>query len=50
MTCHLFLCCNLWSGAALRVEIQSRNFENERLLKDIDELKATMLSAISIGS
>ncbi|KAL3512285.1 hypothetical protein ACH5RR_025002 [Cinchona calisaya] len=38
------------SISALQVEIQSRNFENERLLEDIDELKATLLSAISIGS
>uniref|UniRef100_A0A5B7BYS1 Uncharacterized protein n=1 Tax=Davidia involucrata TaxID=16924 RepID=A0A5B7BYS1_DAVIN len=36
------------SNSALHVEIQSGNFENEKLLKDIDELKITLLSTISI--
>lgn len=31
--------------AALEAEIQSKNWENERLLKDINELKTTMFSA-----
>lgn len=35
-------------NAALNFEIQSRNLENEKLLKDIDELKATLLSVISM--
>ena len=32
--------------AALDVEIQRRNWENEKLLKDINDLKTTLLSAI----
>ncbi|XP_027123450.1 uncharacterized protein [Coffea arabica] len=38
------------SISALQVEIQARNFENDKMLKDIEELKATLLSAISFGS
>ncbi|CDO98465.1 unnamed protein product [Coffea canephora] len=37
------------SISALQVEIQARNFENDKMLKDIEELKATLLSAISFG-
>lgn len=33
------------SNSALEAEIQSKNWENERLLKDINELKTTMFSA-----
>lgn len=32
--------------AALEVEIERRNWENEKLLKDINDLKTTLLSAI----
>lgn len=32
--------------AELEAEIQSKNWENERLLNDINELKSTMFSAI----
>ncbi|KAI5660163.1 hypothetical protein M9H77_28956 [Catharanthus roseus] len=35
------------SITALEIEIHSRKSENEKLLKDIDELKATLLLAIS---
>ncbi|RYR69435.1 hypothetical protein Ahy_A03g015984 [Arachis hypogaea] len=34
------------SNSALEVEIQRRNWENEKLLKDINDLKNTLLSAI----
>lgn len=35
-------------NAALHFEIQSGNLETEKLLKDIEELKATLLSVISM--
>lgn len=35
-------------NAALHLEIQSGKLENEKLLKDINELKATLLSTISM--
>ncbi|KAE9593490.1 hypothetical protein Lalb_Chr19g0140261 [Lupinus albus] len=34
------------SNSALEVEIQRRNWENEKLLKDINDLKTTLLSAM----
>ncbi|XP_054813787.1 uncharacterized protein LOC129314379 isoform X3 [Prosopis cineraria] len=34
------------SNSAFEVEIQRRNWENQRLLKDINDLKNTLLSAI----
>ncbi|KAG5007990.1 hypothetical protein JHK85_026532 [Glycine max] len=34
------------SNSALEVQIQRRNWENEKLLKDINDLKTTLLSAI----
>ncbi|RHN59952.1 hypothetical protein MtrunA17_Chr4g0019771 [Medicago truncatula] len=34
------------SNSELEAEIQSKNWENERLLNDINELKSTMFSAI----
>ncbi|CAI9113628.1 OLC1v1014263C1 [Oldenlandia corymbosa var. corymbosa] len=37
------------SISALQVDIQRKSFENENLLGDINELKATLLSAISVG-
>lgn len=39
--------CVVFLYAALEIEIHSRKSENEKLLKDIDELKATLLLAIS---
>ncbi|CBI15419.3 uncharacterized protein LOC100247533 isoform X1 [Vitis vinifera] len=38
------------SSSALLVEIQSGNWEHAKLLKDIDYLKATLLSTISIDN
>lgn len=38
----------LWN-ADLQVELETRKIENENLLKDINELKATILSIISIS-
>ena len=35
--------------AALEVEIQRKNWENEKLLKDINDLKNTLLSAIGVN-
>ncbi|CAK9147795.1 unnamed protein product [Ilex paraguariensis] len=35
------------SNSALDVEVQSKKLENEKLLKEIDELKTTLLSALS---
>ncbi|KAG5536234.1 hypothetical protein RHGRI_023874 [Rhododendron griersonianum] len=37
------------SNSDLQVELENRKIENENLLKDIDELKATILSIISIS-
>ncbi|XP_031092651.1 uncharacterized protein LOC115997271 isoform X1 [Ipomoea triloba] len=34
---------------ALDIDIRIRNIENEKLMKDIDELKKTLLSTMSIG-
>ncbi|XP_059643401.1 uncharacterized protein LOC132285248 [Cornus florida] len=36
------------SNSALHVEIQYGNLENQKLIEDINELKSTLLSAISI--
>ncbi|XP_057480748.1 uncharacterized protein LOC130767767 [Actinidia eriantha] len=36
------------SNSALHVELENGKIENEKLLKDIDELKTTLLSTISI--
>lgn len=41
--------CNLLWNAALDIDIRIRNIENEKLMKDIDELKKTLLSTMSIG-
>ncbi|XP_052114093.1 uncharacterized protein LOC110278411 [Arachis duranensis] len=38
------------SNSALEVEIQRRNWENEKLLKDINDLKNTLLSAIGTSN
>ncbi|KAK1387985.1 CAP-gly domain linker [Heracleum sosnowskyi] len=38
------------TNSALHFEIQSGNLVNQKLLKDIDELKATLLSVISMNS
>ncbi|KAL2478822.1 hypothetical protein Fot_47836 [Forsythia ovata] len=38
------------SISALQVEMQSGNIENEKLLKDIAELKTTLLSTISLSN
>ncbi|KAL6994890.1 hypothetical protein U1Q18_005028 [Sarracenia purpurea var. burkii] len=36
------------SNSALQVELENGKVENEKLLKDIDELKTTLLSTLSI--
>lgn len=41
LTCHICLL-----NAALHVEIQNGNQENEKLMKDIEDLKRTVLSTI----
>ncbi|KAK3017791.1 hypothetical protein RJ639_003421 [Escallonia herrerae] len=37
-------------NSALHVEIQCRNLENDKVLKDINELKSTLVSTLSMGS
>lgn len=36
-------------NAALQVQLQRSTWENEKLLKDINDLKTTLLSAIGTG-
>ena len=42
------ICCESFSNAALQIEIENGNQENQKLLKDIDILKTTLLSTIII--